>query len=267
MVADKRYRKADKKAGRVAAEGLVAVATEGTTGVLVEVNSETDFVSRNEGFQTAVAQIASTALTVDNTEALREAQIDGKTVTTFLTDLVAKIGENMTLRRMSKLSVSSGVVEGYIHNAAAPGMGRIGVLVALESTGDTAKLNALAKKIAMHIAATSPLALTTDDLDQDVVAKERKALKDEAIESGKPEAIVDKMVEGGMVKFFKESVLMTQMFVMDPDNNVETVIANEAKALGADIKMTGYIRMEVGDGIEKKEENFAAEVAAAVAGS
>ena len=259
--------KADKKAGRIAAEGLVAVATEGTTGVLVEVNSETDFVSRNEGFQTAVAQIASTALSVDNTDALREAHIDGKTVTTFLTDLVAKIGENMSLRRMAKLSVSSGVVEGYIHNSAAPGMGRIGVLVALESTGDTAKLNALAKKIAMHIAATSPLALTTDDLDQDLVAKERKALKDEAIESGKPEAIVDKMVEGRMVKFFKESVLMTQMFVMDPDHNVETIIANEAKALGADIKMTGYVRMEVGDGIEKKEENFAAEVAAAVAGS
>jgi len=259
--------KADKKAGRVAAEGLVAVATEGTTGVLVEVNSETDFVSRNEGFQTAVAKIASTALTVDNTDALRDAHIDGKTVTTFLTDLVAKIGENMSLRRMEKLSVSSGVVEGYIHNAAAPGMGRIGVLVALESTGDTAKLNALAKKIAMHIAATSPLALTTADLDQDIVEKERKALKDEAIESGKPEAIVDKMVEGRMVKFFKESVLMTQMFVMDPDHNVEAVIANEAKALGADIKMTGYIRMEVGDGIEKKEENFAAEVAAAVAGS
>ena len=259
--------KADKKAGRVAAEGLVAVATQGTTGVLVEVNSETDFVSRNEGFQAAVAQIASTALSVDNTEALRDAQIDGKTVTTFLTDLVAKIGENMSLRRMEKLSVSSGVVEGYIHNAAAPGMGRIGVLVALESTGDTAKLNALAKKIAMHIAATSPLALTTDDLDQDLVAKERKALKDEALESGKPEAIVDKMVEGRMVKFFKESVLMTQMFVMDPDHNVETIIANEAKALGADIKMTGYVRMEVGDGIEKKEENFAAEVAAAVAGS
>ena len=259
--------KADKKAGRVAAEGLVAVATQGTTGVLVEVNSETDFVSRNEGFQTAVAQIASTALRVDSTEALRDAQIDGKTVTTFLTDLVAKIGENMSLRRMEKLSVSSGVVEGYIHNSAAPGMGRIGVLVALESPGDTDKLNALAKKIAMHIAATSPLALTTDDLDQDLVAKERKALKDEAIESGKPEAIVDKMVEGRMVKFFKESVLMTQMFVMDPDHNVETIIANEAQALGADIKMTGYIRMEVGDGIEKKEENFAAEVAAAVAGS
>lgn len=259
--------KADKKAGRVAAEGLVAVATEGTSGVLVEVNSETDFVARNEGFQAAVAQIAKAALTVDNTEALREAHIDGKTVTTFLTDLVAKIGENMSLRRMSKLTVSSGVVEGYIHNAAAPGMGKIGVLVALESTGDTAKLADLAKKIAMHIAATSPLALTTDDLDQAVVAKERDMLKAEALESGKPEAIVDKMVEGRMVKFFKESVLMTQMFVMDPDHNVETIIENEAKALGADIKMTGYIRMEVGDGIEKKEEDFAAEVAAAVAGS
>ena len=173
----------------------------------------------------------------------------------------------MTFRRMSKLSVTSGVVEGYIHNAAAPGMGRIGVLVALESTGDAAKLADLAKKIAMHIAATSPLALTTADLDQELVAKERKALKDEALESGKPEAIVDKMVDGRMTKFFKESVLMTQMFVMDPDRNIEKVVADEAVALGTDVKMTGYVRMEVGDGIEKKEENFAAEVAAAVAGS
>jgi elongation factor Ts len=259
--------KAGKKAGRVAAEGLVAVATDGATGVLVEVNSETDFVARNEGFQEAVAKIAATALTVDNTEALRDAHVDGKPVTTFLTDLVAKIGENMSLRRMSKLSVSSGVVEGYIHNAATAGMGRIGVLVALESSGDAAKLKDLAKKIAMHIAATSPLALNTDDLDQAVVQKERDMLKAEALESGKPEAIVDKMVEGRMVKFFKESVLMTQMFVMDPDRNIETVIADEAKALGAEITMTGYIRMGVGDGIEKKEENFAAEVAAAVAGS
>ena len=259
--------KADKKSGRVAAEGLVAVSASGTVGVLVEVNSETDFVARNEGFQEAVAKVAAAALTVDNTEALREAQIDGKTVTTFLTDLVAKIGENMSLRRMNKLSVSSGVVEGYIHNAATAGMGKIGVLVALESSGDADKLKALAKKIAMHIAATSPLSLTTDDLDQTLVQKERDMLKAEALESGKPEAIVDKMVEGRMVKFFKESVLMTQMFVMDPDRNVETVIADEAKSLGADIKMTGYIRMEVGDGIEKKEEDFAAEVAAAVAGS
>ena len=192
--------KADKKAGRVAAEGLVAVATEGTSGVLVEVNSETDFVARNDGFQAAVANIATAGLGVENTEQLRDAQVEGKSVTDYLTGLVAKIGENMTFRRMSKLSVTSGVVEGYIHNAAAPGMGRIGVLVALESTGDAAKLADLAKKIAMHIAATSPLALTTADLDQELVAKERKALKDEALESGKPEAIVDKMVDGRMVK-------------------------------------------------------------------
>ena len=259
--------KADKKAGRVAAEGLVAVATAGTSGVLVEVNSETDFVARNAEFQTAVANVATAALGVDSTEALRDAQVEGKSVTDYLTALVAKIGENMSLRRMTKLSVSSGVVEGYIHNAATTGMGKIGVLVALESTGDAAALQTLAKKISMHIAATSPLALTTDDLDQTVVQKERDMLKAEALESGKPEAIVDKMVEGRMVKFFKESVLMTQMFVMDPDRNIETVIADEAKALGAEITMSGYVRMEVGDGIEKKEEDFAAEVAAAVAGS
>ena len=259
--------KADKKAGRVAAEGLVAVATAGTSGVLVEVNSETDFVARNAEFQTAVANVATAALGVESTEALRDAQVEGKSVTDYLTALVAKIGENMSLRRMTKLSVSSGVVEGYIHNAATTGMGKIGVLVALESTGDAAALQTLAKKISMHIAATSPLALTTDDLDQAVVQKERDMLKAEALESGKPEAIVDKMVEGRMVKFFKESVLMTQMFVMDPDRNIETVIADEAKALGAEITMSGYVRMEVGDGIEKKEEDFAAEVAAAVAGS
>ena len=243
--------KADKKAGRVAAEGLVAVATAGTSGVLVEVNSETDFVARNAEFQTAVANVATAALGVESTEALRDAQVEGKSVTDYLTALVAKIGENMSLRRMTKLSVSSGVVEGYIHNAATTGMGKIGVLVALESTGDAAALQTLAKKIAMHVAATSPLALTTDDLDQAVVQKERDMLKAEALESGKPEAIVDKMVEGRMVKFFKESVLMTQMFVMDPDRNIETVIADEAKALGAEITMSGYVRMEVGDGIEK----------------
>ena len=259
--------KADKKAGRVAAEGLVAVATAGTSGVLVEVNSETDFVARNAEFQTAVANVATAALGVESTEALRDAQVEGKSVTDYLTALVAKIGENMSLRRMTKLSVSSGVVEGYIHNAATTGMGKIGVLVALESKGDAAALQTLAKKIAMHVAATSPLALTTDDLDQAVVQKERDMLKAEALESGKPEAIVDKMVEGRMVKFFKESVLMTQMFVMDPDRNIETVIADEAKAQGAEITMSGYVRMEVGDGIEKKEEDFAAEVAAAVAGS
>lgn len=260
--------KADKKAGRIAAEGLVAVASEGTTGALVEVNSETDFVARNDGFQAVVAKIAQKALSNDDTAALAKAELeDGKSVDDYLVSLVAKIGENMSFRRMAKLTVSQGVVAGYIHNSVAPGMGKIGVLVALESSGDKDKLAALGKNIAMHVAATSPLALSVDDLDADLVAKERKALTDEALESGKPASIVDKMVDGRMVKFFKESVLLTQIFVMDGERSIEQVIADEAKALGTDIKMTSYVRMGVGDGIEKKEEDFAAEVAAAVAGS
>jgi len=260
--------KADKKSGRIAAEGLVAVASEATSGVVVEVNSETDFVARNDGFQEVVAKVANKALGASDTADLAGTIIeDGKTVTEYLVSLVAKIGENMSLRRMAKLTVKDGVVATYIHNAAAPGMGKIGVLVALESTGDKDKLAALGKNIAMHVAATNPLALNVDDLDADVVAKERKALSDEALESGKPAAIVDKMVDGRMVKFFKESVLMTQIFVMDGERSIEQVIADEAKAIGADITMTGYVRMGVGDGIEKKEEDFAAEVAAAVAGS
>lgn len=260
--------KADKKAGRVAAEGLVAVALAPKTGALVEVNSETDFVARNEAFQSAVAEIAGLAVSVDSTEELANAKTSsGENVKDYLTTLVAKIGENMSLRRMARLTVSDGTVSGYIHNSAADGMGKIGVLVALESAGDVAKLEELGKKIAMHIAATNPLALTVDDLDQDIVSKEREMLKAEALESGKPEAIVDKMVEGRMVKFFKESVLMTQIFVMDGERSIEQVIADEAKALGEDIKMTGYVRMGVGDGIAKKEEDFAAEVAAAVKGS
>ena len=260
--------KADKKAGRIAAEGLVAVASAGTTGAVVEVNSETDFVARNEGFQEAVAKIANKALSASDTADLAAAEVeDGKSVTEYLVSLVAKIGENMSFRRMAKLSVKDGVVATYVHNAVAPDMGKIGVLVALESTGDKDKLAALGKNIAMHVAATNPLALNVGDLDADVVAKERKALSDEALESGKPAAIVDKMVDGRMVKFFKESVLMTQIFVMDGERSIEQVIADEAKAIGADITMTGYVRMGVGDGIEKKEEDFAAEVAAAVAGS
>ena len=260
--------KADKKAGRVAAEGLVAVAMAPKTGAVVEVNSETDFVARNDGFQAAVKEIASLGVTVNSTEELAAAKTSsGESVTDYLTKLVGTIGENMTFRRMRRLSVENGAVAGYIHNAAADNMGKIGVLVALESTGDVSKLEELGKKIAMHIAATNPLSLTVDDLDQDLVTKEREALKAEALESGKPEAIVDKMVEGRMVKFFKESVLMTQIFVMDGERSIEQVIADEAKALGTDVKMTGYVRMEVGDGIEKKEEDFAAEVAAAVAGS
>ncbi|MGB3456396.1 MAG: translation elongation factor Ts [Litorimonas sp.] len=259
--------KADKKASRVAAEGLVAAATAGTKGVVVEVNSETDFVARNEIFQTAVAKIAKRGLDVDSSEALASAELEGgKSVTDHLTELVGTIGENMTFRRMEKLEVSEGIVASYIHNAVATDMGKIGVLVALESSGDAAKLEDLAKKIAMHVAATSPLANTVDDLDEAVVTKERDMLKAEALESGKPENIVDKMVEGRMQKFFKESVLATQIFVMDGERTVEKVLEDEGKALGADIKLAGFVRMAVGEGIEKKEENFAEEVAAAVKG-
>ena len=260
--------KADKKASRIAAEGLVAVALDGTTGAVVEVNSETDFVARNDGFQAAVAEVSKLALAANSNEELAAAKTaSGDDVTEMFKKLVGKIGENMTFRRMAKLSVSDGAVAGYIHNAVTDGMGKIGVLVALESTGDKAKLGDLAKKIAMHVAATNPLALSVDDLDPAVVQKERDMLKAEALESGKPEAIVDKMVEGRMQKFFKESVLLTQIFVMDGERTIAKVIEDEAAALGTDVKMTGYVRMGLGEGIEKKEENFAAEVAAAVAGS
>ena len=260
--------KADKKASRIAAEGLVAVALDGTTGAVVEVNSETDFVARNDGFQAAVAEVSKLALAANSNEELAAAKTaSGDDVTEMFKKLVGKIGENMTFRRMAKLTVSDGVVAGYIHNAVTDGMGKIGVLVALESTGDKAKLEDLAKKIAMHVAATNPLALSVDDLDPAVVQKERDMLKAEALESGKPEAIVDKMVEGRMQKFFKESVLLTQIFVMDGERTIAKVIEDEAAALGTDVKMTAYVRMGLGEGIEKKEENFAAEVAAAVAGS
>ena len=260
--------KADKKASRVAAEGLVAVAIDGITGALVEINSETDFVARNDGFQSAVAEVAQLALTANSNEELAAAKTaSGDDVTEFFKKLVGKIGENMAFRRMSKLSVTDGVVAGYIHNAVTDGMGKIGVLVALESSGNKAKLEDLAKKIAMHVAATNPLALSVDDLDPAIVDKERSMLKAEAIESGKPEAIVDKMVEGRMQKFFKESVLLTQIFVMDGERAIAKVIEDEAAALGTDVKMTGYVRMGLGEGIEKKEEDFAAEVAATLKGS
>ena len=260
--------KADKKASRIAAEGLVAVAISGSTGALVEVNSETDFVARNDSFQAAVLEVAHLGLTVNSNEELASAVTSGGVnVTEMFKKLVGKIGENMSFRRMSKLSVSQGVVAGYIHNAVTDGMGKIGVLVALESSGDNEKLEVLAKKIAMHVAATNPLALSESDLDSSVVEKERAMLKAEALESGKPEAIVDKMVEGRMKKFFKESVLLTQTFVMDGERSVSKVIEDEASSINSDIKMVAFSRMSLGEGIEKKEENFAAEVAAAVASS
>ncbi|PHR93384.1 MAG: elongation factor Ts [Robiginitomaculum sp.] len=256
--------KATKKSGRLASEGLVAFATDGTTGALVEVNSETDFVARNDEFQTAVREIASLAVkaggNIDTLAASTTAS--GASVSEFLTSMIAKIGENMSLRRTESLSVSNGVVAAYIHGAIEDGLGKIGVLIALESSGDKEALNALGKKIAMHVAATSPLALNVEDLDPATVERERMVLSEQARASGKPDNIIEKMVEGRIRKFYEESVLLNQVFVMDGDRSVGKVIEDEAKALGVEIKMTAFVRMGLGEGIEKKEEDFAAEVAA-----
>ncbi|MBL4869754.1 MAG: elongation factor Ts [Robiginitomaculum sp.] len=256
--------KATKKSGRIASEGLVAFCTKGNIGALVEVNSETDFVARNDEFQGAVREIATLAVDANgDIAALAGATTQaGVSVSNYLTALIAKLGENMSLRRTSSVNVKEGVVAAYIHGAISEGLGGIGVLVGLESSGDKDALNVLGKKIAMHIAATSPLALSVDDLDPAVVERERTVLSDQARASGKPENIIEKMVEGRIRKFYQESVLLNQTFVMDGERSVAKVIEDEAKSLGTDIKMTSFVRMGLGEGIEKKEEDFAAEVAA-----
>ena len=255
---------AAKKSSRVASEGLVGVSANGTVGTLVEVNSETDFVARNEDFQTFVSTLAGLAADADNIEALAGMDYPGtgRNVAEELTDKIATIGENMSLRRMEKLSVSEGAVISYIHNAAAEGLGRIGVLVALESSASADVLNGLGKQLAMHVAAAAPASLSAEDLDQDMVAKERQILIDQAVQSGKPADIAEKMVEGRMKKFMKEVVMLEQVFVMDGETPVNQVIANAAKEAGADITMTGFARFNLGEGIEKEESDFAAEVAA-----
>lgn len=245
--------KAAKKAGRTAAEGLVAVAVEGGKGVAVEVNSETDFVAKNGDFQAMVKDIAGAALNVADVEALKGATIGGKTVEDVLTDKIATIGENMSLRRMAKIEADTVVT--YIHNAAADGMGKIGVLVGMTGGDET-----FGKQVAMHIAAANPAALGESDLDPALVEKEKQVQIDIARESGKPENIIENMIKGRMAKFIAESTLLGQAFVVNPDLTVEAA----AKEAGATI--TGFIRLEVGEGIEKKEEDFAAEVAKAVKG-
>jgi elongation factor Ts len=239
--------KAAKKSGRTAAEGLVAVKVEGGRGVAVEINSETDFVGKNSDFQHMVANIAGAAIKVDSVEALKAANLGGKTVEETITDKIATIGENMALRRMA--AIEGDTVAAYIHNAAADGMGKIGVLVALK--GDAA----FGRQIAMHIAATNPAALNEAELDASVVEKEKQVQMDIARESGKPEQVIEKMIEGRMKKFMSEATLMGQPFVMNPDLTVEAA----AKEAGAEI--TGYVRLEVGEGIEVEKEDFAAEVA------
>jgi elongation factor Ts len=256
--------KAAKKADRIAAEGLVGIATSGNTAALVEVNSETDFVARNDGFQKAVRGIADVALknNGDVTKVAHAASPDGQgTVNEMLQRLVATVGENMTLRRSAALSVSEGVVATYVHNTVADGLGKIGVLVAIESSGDKSRLTDLGRKVAMHIAAAKPLAATTADLDPALVDKERQILTAQAAESGKPANVIEKMVEGRLRKFYQESVLVEQAFVMDPDTTVGKFIEKHAAELKVPVKLKGFVKFEVGEGIEKAASDFAAEVA------
>jgi elongation factor Ts len=262
--------KAAKKSDRVAAEGLIGVITDGKAGALVEVNSETDFVARNAEFQKLVTEIVGLALKAggDKDKLLDMMHPKKKAkVADVIKELVGTIGENMTLRRTAHLKVKDGVVASYVHNQIEPGLGKIGVLVALESTGDPAKLADMGRKIAMHIAANNPLALTAEDVSKDVVERERAIFAEQARESGKPANVVEKMVEGRLRKFFEEVVLLKQSFVMDPDKTVEDAVKAFEKEAGAPVKLAGYVRFGLGEGIEKKEDDFAAEVAAAAAGA
>jgi len=257
---------AAKKSSRTAAEGLVGVAVNGTKGVAVEVNSETDFVAKNDQFQDFVRKVTELALDAsgDDIEALKDAGYPGGgTVGEKLTNNVATIGENQQLRRMKSVSVSSGTVVPYMHNAAAPNLGKIGVLVALESEAGADVLEPLGKQIAMHIAAAFPLALNADDLDQELIARERKIAAEKAAESGKPAEVQAKMVDGAIAKFAKENALLSQLFVMDNKTPVSQVVEQAGKAAGTKIVLKDYVRFQLGEGIEKEESDFAAEVAAA----
>jgi elongation factor Ts len=256
---------AAKKAGRTAAEGLVGVTVEGQRGAVVEVNSETDFVAKNELFQDFVRNVAKLALDhgTDVTALGAVAYPTGGTVTEALTENIAKIGENQSLRRTATLEVKQGAVVSYVHNQVVPGLGKIGVLVALESAASADVLTALGKQIAMHVAAAHPLALTAEKLPAELIERERSIAMEKAKESGKPQAIAEKMVEGGLAKFRKEHSLTTQLFVIDNKTPVAEVVASAAKAAGTAIELIGFVRFQLGEGIEKKESDFAAEVAAA----
>jgi elongation factor Ts len=255
---------AAKKAGRVAAEGLVGVAAAGPRGAIVEVNSETDFVARNESFQDFVRKVTELAIAGGgDIEKLKAAAYPGGgTVADKLTTLVATIGENMSLRRAVGLSVPQGVVASYVHNAAAPGLGKIGVLVAVESAGPADKVAALGKQIAMHIAAANPLSLSVADLDKAAIERERGVLAEQAKASGKPENVIAKMVEGRLRKFYEDVVLLEQVFVVDGESRVSAVLEKAAKEIGAPVKVAAFKRYALGEGIERKTEDFAAEVAA-----
>ena len=260
---------AAKKSGRIASEGLVGIVVEGTAGAIVEVNAETDFVARNETFHEFVATVARLALvTGEDIPALEKAAYPGsdKSVQERLGELIATIGENMNLRRAMALSVDEGVIGAYVHNALTPGLGRIGVLVALESPAPAADLEILAKQLAMHVAAASPRAVSPEDVDTADLERERGVLAEQARASGKPEDIIEKMVEGRLRKFYEEVCLLEQPFVIDGETKVRKVLEDAAKDLGVPVAVRGFTRFALGEGIEKKAEDFAAEVAAAAGG-
>jgi elongation factor Ts len=260
--------KAAKKADRVAAEGVVAIAVRkdgaGMTGAVIELNAETDFVARNDKFQAAAKDIAAIALDAEGVEAVSAAKTaGGETVSDMITNLIATVGENMMLRRAARFTVSQGAVAHYVHQAVAPGepVGQMGVLVALEGAGDQAKLIELGRKIAMHIAAFAPLSLSTDDLDPAAVEKERGIFTEQALASGKPANVVEKMVEGRIRKFYEEVVLLKQASAHNPDQTIEQLVAETAKATGSPVTVKGFVRFKLGEGVEKKADDFAAEVA------
>jgi elongation factor Ts len=259
---------AAKKSSRTAAEGLVGLSTAGTSGAVVEINAETDFVARNDQFQNFVKTAADIALSkASDVDALAAADFGtGKSVKDTLTDLIATIGENMSIRRMTKLTVKDGVVCGYVHNALNPGLGKIGVLVALESTGDKAQLEAMGKQIAMHIAAAFPQYLDRSTVDASAIERERTVLRDQAKQQGKTDEVIEKMLEGRMRKFYEEIVLLDQIFVVDGETRISALLEKAGKDLGAPVAITGYARLQLGEGIEKETADFAAEVAAAVNG-
>jgi elongation factor Ts len=257
--------KAAKKAGRVAAEGLIAVAAADKRAVMVEVNSETDFVARNAEFQQLASGIAQAALSTDgNLAAIQAAKLAGGiAVEDAVKAAIATIGENISLRRAASISVGEGVVASYVHGAVAPGLGKIGVIVGLESKGDAGKLAQVGRQVAMHIAAANPLAIRADQLDPEVVQRERAIFAEQARESGKPESIIEKMVEGRVRKFYEEVLLLSQMFVVDTDKTVEAALKAAEADVGAPIAVSGFVAFRLGEGVEKQETDFAAEVAAA----
>ena len=258
---------AAKKSGRIAAEGVVAVAVEGLKGAVIELNSETDFVARNEKFQQLAGSIAEFAVrhSIEDVEELKKAKCPktGTSIQEQVTNAIATIGENMNLRRSAILGVTHGVVASYIHNAVAPGMGKIGILVAVETTGDVSKAEALGKQIAMHIAAARPEALSVADIDGAKVERERAIFREQAAASGKPPEVVEKMVEGRIRKYYEEVVLLEQLFVIDGKTKISQVVADAAKTVGAPVKILGFVSFRLGEGIEKATSDFAAEVAAA----